>query len=134
MAVQSRELAFPFRVDVDGAIATSNSREQILVAHVVSVLGTQPTERVMRPTYGCDIQQFAFSLGDVINETALNDTVQAAMEQWVPEARFMSLTATPPGDDGVFVVAVKFVDALDPRANPLEAVLEFAVEGETGGA
>lgn len=134
MAVQSRELAIPFRIDADGGIATSTSREDILIAHVVSVLGTQPTERVMRPTFGCDIQQFAFDLGDLINETALNDTVRAALEQWAPEVRFMSLHAQPPNQDGLFIVAVRFADAVDPRANPLEAVLEFAVEGEAGGA
>lgn len=132
MAEQGRELSIPFRIDPNGGIATTRSRDEVLVNHVVSVIGTQPTERVMRPEYGCDIQRFAFSLGDPNTLADMDDVVRSSMERYCPEARFISLSAEPPNENGMFVVSIRFAVANDPRDNPLEAVLEFAVQSEGG--
>lgn len=127
-----RELAVPFSIDANGSVATVATRAQILINHVTAAIGTQPTERVMRPTYGCDVQQFAFSLGDEGVLKLINSTVKKSMALLCPEALFIGVTAVPPGPDGVFVVAIKFSDALDPRSNPITATLEFAVQGDGG--
>lgn len=132
MSARSREFVVPFRIDPGGGLATTRSQDAILTSHVISVLGTQPTERAMRPTYGCDIQRFAFSTGDASALTEMNDLVRASMEKFCPEARFISLKAQPPDQTGVFVVRVKFSSAADPRDNPFEAVLEFAVQTSGG--
>lgn len=132
MATASRELALPFHIDPNGAVATTRSRSEILVNHVTSVLGTQPTERGMRPEYGCDLQRFAFSLGDSVVISDMSAVCRTAMTAFCPEARFLKLTAVPPDANGIFIVSVQFTDATDPRDNPLVAVLEFAVQSEGG--
>ena len=128
----AREMAVPFSIDANGSVATTTNVGQILHQRVLSVLGTQPGERGMRPNYGCDIQRFAFSLGDELVKAEMRASVDNALKKHCPDALLVSLEANPPTEDGLFLVVVTYKNASDPRDLTNTAVLQFAVQSDGG--
>jgi phage baseplate assembly protein W len=73
-------IAFPYRVDSRGRTATTDE-DRHLRDLVEQVLFTSPGERVNRPGFGTPILQLVFEpAGDVL-ATALQATIQAALQQ-----------------------------------------------------
>jgi phage baseplate assembly protein W len=73
-------IAFPYGVDPQGRTATADE-DRHLRDLVEQVLFTSPGERVNRPGFGTPILQLVFEpSGDVV-ATALQATIQAALQQ-----------------------------------------------------
>jgi phage baseplate assembly protein W len=112
----SQSIAFPFSF-VNGRVGVTTNTEDQLTNRVVSVVGTQLGERVMRPNYGTDMVRFDFGLGDEIDRAAMEQEASRAVSQWEPGAR------------GVTVV---FADAPDQYGN-LYATVSFTPSGSGVG-
>lgn len=46
------------------------------------ILSTAPGERVMRPDFGCGIQEFTFATLDTTTTTLIEDAVRDALTEW----------------------------------------------------
>lgn len=112
----SVELAIPFRIGDDGAPAVVSDPNVILRQHVISVVGTQRGERVMRPDYGMDVMRFNFSAADDTTNSALQTEVSQALSNWEPSAKFQGATMIL-NDDNIANLSVHYQDVSTNNQN-----------------
>lgn len=66
---------------------------------VLMLLTTTPGERVMRPDYGCDLQQLVFSPNDATTHGLAIHYVKRAISRWEPRVEIVFLDALANGED-----------------------------------
>lgn len=62
---------------------------------ILLLLSTIPGERVMRPDYGCALNQLIFSPNDDTTAGLAQHFVRQAIERWEPRAEILELEAEP---------------------------------------
>jgi phage baseplate assembly protein W len=80
----STHLAYPFSVDASGASARATDAEHIRDL-IEQILFTTPGERVNRPDFGSGVMQLAFAPNSAELASAIEYTLQAALQQWLPD-------------------------------------------------
>jgi phage baseplate assembly protein W len=60
---------------------------------ILLLINTQPGERVMRPSYGCQLSQLAFSPSDDTTAGLAIHYVRRALERWEPRIEIVSIDA-----------------------------------------
>jgi len=78
------QIDYPFRVDTRGRTAATDEEEHVRDL-IEQVLFTSPGERVNRPTFGCGLLQMVFAPNSDVVATAVQFTVQGALQQWLGE-------------------------------------------------
>ncbi|HZF09061.1 MAG TPA: GPW/gp25 family protein [Thermoanaerobaculia bacterium] len=76
------QIDFPYHVDSRGRTAETDSEEHVRDL-IEQVLFTAPGERVNRPTFGCGLLQQVFAPNGDVLATAVQLTVQGALQQWL---------------------------------------------------
>ena len=66
---------------------------------ILLLLSTRPGERVMRPSYGCDLNQFMFAPNDDTTAGLAIHFVRQALARWEPRIEVLSLDAGRSSDD-----------------------------------
>ncbi len=61
---------------------------------ILMLLTTAPGERVMRPDYGCRLQELVFSPNDTTTHGLAIHYVRSAISRWEPRAEILFLDAT----------------------------------------
>ncbi len=61
---------------------------------ILILLTTLPGERVMRPSYGCDLFKLVFSPNDETTAGLAIHFVRKALERWEPRVEILNLDAT----------------------------------------
>lgn len=84
-------LSFPLRVE-DGKIAWSGYEESIRES-IMLILGTAKGERIMRPDFGCGIQELGFSINDTSTASLAIFYIEEALKKWEPRIELMSVDA-----------------------------------------
>lgn len=75
--------AFPPCVQADGRVATVAFEEDIRQAiHII--LGTNPSERVMRPDFGAGLNAFVFEPLNETTQQSVTTRVEEALVDWEP--------------------------------------------------
>jgi phage baseplate assembly protein W len=86
---------------VDGA---QSVRQAILL-----LLSTLPGERVMRPTYGCDLHKLIFSPNDGTTAGLAIHYVREALVRWEPRIELLSVDANQdPEDPGRLEIVIEY--------------------------
>lgn len=81
---------FPFKINERGGLALSQYDRKIQES-IRIIIGTAKGERVMRPDFGCDIQEFAFSVIDTSTLTMIKSAVKDALIFWEPRIEVLSV-------------------------------------------
>lgn len=79
-----KSLSLPFRIDVDGHVATTGQYAKVVEGQLLDVLATNHTERIMRPDYGADLQRALFDPVDDLVRSDAGRQVMARIQQWAP--------------------------------------------------
>jgi Bacteriophage baseplate protein W len=90
--------AFPLQVDHAGGIAEASGAEKIRLS-VLTILGTHPGERVMRPTFGCPLRSLAFAPLNAATASLAQYYVRDALTRWEPRIQLDDVQATPTRDE-----------------------------------
>jgi phage baseplate assembly protein W len=85
-------------VDAAGGIAEASGADKIRLS-VLTILGTQPAERVMRPTFGCPLRSLAFAPLNAATASLAQYYVQDALTRWEPRIQLDEVQATPARDE-----------------------------------
>lgn len=72
------------------AIGEESVRESILI-----ILGTAKGERVMRPNFGCGLNELVFASNDTITASMASEYVTTALQTWEPRIILQEVNATP---------------------------------------
>jgi phage baseplate assembly protein W len=97
-----RGLRFPMGVDHRGAIAMTAGPEDLDCSLRV-VLSTAPSERVMRPQFGCRIWDLLFEPVNANTLGLMAQAVREAVAQWEPRVQVVDVHVVPDGDDTALV-------------------------------
>lgn len=84
---------FPFNTK-DGAIATSGG-EDLIRESVMLILGTAKGERVMRPDFGCGINDLVFAPNNTSTATLIAFYVKEALLKWEPRIEVNEVQSYP---------------------------------------
>lgn len=73
------------------------------------LLSTSQGERVMLPTYGCNLSRFVFADIDTGTLSEIQDMVQTAIVRWEPRIDVLGVTvALDPGRPGTIAITVEY--------------------------
>lgn len=114
--------AFPYAPDRRGRTAVADG-DAHLRDLIEQVLFTAPGERVMRPTLGSGVYQLVFAPASTALAATVQQTVHAALQQWLGDRIAVAGVAVE-ADDGSIRVEVRY-HAL-PGGPPRTATFERA--------
>lgn len=86
--------SFPPRVDAQGGISLTNDRSELDQA-ILIILSTSPGQRVMRPTFGCRLNELVFAPNDSETAADARRYVEEAIGMWEPRVRIVTVNVGP---------------------------------------
>jgi phage baseplate assembly protein W len=92
-----RGWAFPVTVDTDGRIAMAGDDDGVRQS-IRSILSTAPGERVMRPDFGCPLQDLVFAVNDTATAAQVSAAVREALALWEPRIDVLDVYAAADPD------------------------------------
>lgn len=93
------------------------------------LLSTRPGERVMRPDYGCALDQLLFSPNDETTAGLAIHFVRQAVERWEPRAEILLLEAEPGRSAGeILEITLEYRVRATRRVDRLVVPLSLAGE------
>lgn len=108
----STEILQPFQLAADGSIATTSDPNQQAEQHLLSLIGTAPTERVMVPGYGVPVKNVVFLDNSNIVQSQIQQQVTAALAKYEPNLDIQNVTV---------------LDTLDPL-NPVSVSITWELD------
>jgi hypothetical protein len=85
---------FPVVLDKDKQIALARAEESVRQS-IWMILSTSPGERVMRPDFGCGLQDAVFGVNNAGTASAISGTVREALALWEPRIDVLDVYAAP---------------------------------------
>ena len=102
-------LAFPLRVDRQGALALVGGSDDINEA-ITLILSTAHGERPMRPLFGCGIHDYVFESIDAYTIGRLEREIRIALDRWEPRIEVTSITVdTSEAELGRLPIDIEYV-------------------------
>jgi len=102
-----RGWAFPVGVNTDGTIRTTSDEEETVRNAIWMIIGTSPGERVMRPDYGCGIDDHVFGEVGPATMAGIARDVAEALREWEPRIDVLDVQALPdPADRDALLVEI----------------------------
>ncbi len=80
-----------FPPTIKGGQLAMSSGEDLIGESIIIILGTAKGERVMRPDFGCGIQELVFAPNDTSTATLLTFHVKEALLKWEPRIEVLSV-------------------------------------------
>ncbi len=100
--------AHPVRVDGNGRIVHADERDGI-DRSIALILGTAKGERIMRPTFGSDLHDFAFKPISPVNLQRMATAVKSALMTWEPRVRVREVEARQsPQDHTTVLISIDY--------------------------
>ena len=97
--ILGRGFAFPFRLDPFGRIAESRGEQRIRES-IVTILGTEQGERLMRPEFGSRLRSLVFAPNNSATANLAIFYIKDALARWEPRIGQVRVMARPPDADG----------------------------------
>jgi phage baseplate assembly protein W len=94
----TNEILQPFQLNSAGGIAMTSDPNVQAQQHIVSLISTSPTERVMLPSYGTGVKGAVFSPGSQFVTGMLQQEISRAMEVFEPNITVNSINVVSTGD------------------------------------
>jgi hypothetical protein len=89
-----RAINMPFHVDLQGRLATSTAYADLVRSELVDVLMTNQMERIMRPTYGADLQRVLFDPTDELVRSDAARQVMTTIQTFAPRVNMRTVRFT----------------------------------------
>src|SRR5260370_237421 len=106
-AVYGRGISYPMRVSSRGGIQQSGG-EQKVDESIRMILGTQYGERVMRPTFGCNLRSLAFAPNNESTAQLAQYYVEEGLKEWEPRIELMGVTVTNNHALGALIIEIHY--------------------------
>ena len=79
-------MAFPFKQS-NTSIPAAVTDAELVQQSLLQILNTNRGERVMRPNFGCNLQQYVFENNDELLEQLMRTEISSAISRWEPRAQ-----------------------------------------------
>lgn len=109
---------FPPATDDTGKIAVSRYEDDIREA-ILIILLTAKGERLMKPDFGCGINDYVFASINTLNISRIENEVREALILWEPRIEVLEIrTDTSEADEGKLMIEINYkVRATNTRYN-----------------
>jgi phage baseplate assembly protein W len=94
-----RGWSFPPQTDPQGRMALTNERNE-LQQSIQVILSTSPGQRVMRPNFGCRLQDLVFQPNNSHTIAQVRRYVEEALGMWEPRINLRTVDVRPDPQDG----------------------------------
>ena len=85
-----RGLSYPLQIGPSGGCAESSGMTKVEES-IRIILGTQYGERVMRPTFGCNLKSLMFAPNNSMTANLARYYIQQGLQQWEPRIDVMGV-------------------------------------------
>lgn len=92
-----RGLSFPIAVKKDRLVMAEG--EELIRQSILTILGTAKGERVMRPDFGCGLNELVFAPNDSATATLVGFYVREALLTWEPRIEVLNINVIPGIDE-----------------------------------
>ena len=93
------------------------------------LLSTRPGERIMRPTYGCNLSQLVFAPNDDTTAAIAIHHVRRAVQRWEPRIIILKLDAQrDPYQPSLLVITLQYQVRSSQNVDQVELSLDLAGE------
>ncbi|MCL6458568.1 MAG: GPW/gp25 family protein [Gorillibacterium sp.] len=97
---------FPFsahRGTIDASAGEDSIKESIIL-----ILSTARGERIMRPDFGCRLNELVFAPNNMSTATLIRSFIEDALMNWEPRIEVLDITVTPRSDQPVLEVSIDY--------------------------
>lgn len=91
----------PFGFDSSGRLAVETNPDRIVRQDVLTLLGTNQGERVMRVEYGANLRPYVFDNLTPAEQADMTQRISGQMSRYVPQARMLALDLVVGPDGGL---------------------------------
>jgi phage baseplate assembly protein W len=112
-----RGFAFPF-VPRAGALPRVGGPDAVAQA-IVTLLDTEPGERLMRPTFGCGLRRYLMEPNTVATRARIQRDVELAISTWETRVRVEAVDVVPDDDPAAVLIGISYVHVRDLRPGTL---------------
>jgi uncharacterized protein len=88
-----------YPVSIKNCKIESSGGEDSIRESIIIILTTAKSERVMRPDFGCEINELAFAQNTTSTATLIEFYVEEALLRWEPRIEVLNVSATPDEDE-----------------------------------
>lgn len=121
-----RGLGFPVVPDErDRALALVDGSDKVRQS-ILTILDTEPGERVMRPSFGCGLRRFLMEPNNVATRALIAHDVELALGTWEPRISLDGVEVLPGPDPALVLVVVAYTHLVDGRPDNLVYPLYLA--------
>jgi uncharacterized protein len=108
---------YPVSLDIAHGILMSSDLANIEQS-IYIILGTQYGERVMRPTFGCNLKSLVFAPNNQQTAALAKQYVTDGLQTWEPRITLKSVTVTNAAEDPQLLIQIQYVvkGSLAPQA------------------
>jgi phage baseplate assembly protein W len=85
----------PVSLDDGHQVRLARDAEEGIRQSIWTILATSPGERVMRPGFGCAINDMVFAVSNAATATAVAGSVRAALAEWEPRIDVLDVSVSP---------------------------------------
>ncbi len=102
-APSSAQIYVPFQITTGGSVASTAGLVQIAAQALLGVILTSPGERVMRPTYGTEVDNYVFSINSPQAQAALISDIKSVVASQLPNVSISSFQVSNPTGSSVLL-------------------------------
>jgi len=89
-----------FPVSIKNEKIALSEGEDSIKESILIIIGTAKGERVMRPDFGCGIQELVFAPNNTSTATLISVYIKEALLKWEPRIEVLNVSATPDKEEG----------------------------------
>jgi phage baseplate assembly protein W len=109
MAIRpTKAIDLPFRFSVDGGVATTTDPDRRIRQRLISIVGTEPTERVMLPQFGVPVASFLFEPDPDSAAVELRSMTEIQAAMWEPALQVRSVIPIVNGEGNVTEIEMRY--------------------------
>lgn len=102
-----RGAAYPLRLGATGRVVESSGVDRIEQSLRI-ILGTQHGQRVMRPTFGCNLDSLAFAPNTAATANLARHLVESGLTRWEPRVDVTEIDVRNDHRQGSLVITVRY--------------------------
>jgi phage baseplate assembly protein W len=109
---------FPFRPSAIGRLEYLRG-DQLIRQSIETILDTEPSERVMLPSFGCGLRRYLMQPNSAATRTAIQREISDSLTRWEPRILVTGVTVTPGDDPSLVWISISYTRLADRREDDL---------------
>ena len=105
--ILGRGFSFPLRTNPHGGIQATQHAQKVRESILV-ILGTQYGERIMRPTFGCNLRSLVFAPNNAATANLARHYVNEGLTIWEPRILLDEVTVDNRADPAQLLIQLRY--------------------------